>query len=101
MVDACELTLMLAEPQDIVEIRIAFWKGDTRIRELNIFVDGVYVSTIVSSGMTMGYETYELVASQASMVLVQANEPLADNGWLSITGVRRFNVLECSANVGF
>lgn len=91
MVDACELTLTLAEPQDIVEIRIALWKGDIRARELNIFVDRVYATTIVSSGMTEGYETYELEASQASTILVQANEPVSDNGWLSIMGVRRFN----------
>ena len=88
LVDACELTLTLEEPQDLVEMRLSLWKGDQRIRPLNIFVDGTLVTTIISSGKTEGFETYELTALQASTVMVQANEPLPDNGWLSIIEVR-------------
>ena len=89
LVDACELTLTLKEPQDLVEMRMSLWKGDQRIRPLNIFVDGTLVTTITSSGTTEGFETYELTALQASTVMVQADEPLPDNGWLSIVEVRR------------
>ena len=93
LVDACELTLTLEEPQDLVEMRMSLWKGDQRIRALNIFVDGTLVTTITSSGKTEGFKTYELTALQASTVMVQANEPLPDNGWLSIIEVRRPSVI--------
>lgn len=93
-IDACELTLTLDAPTDIVEVRIAMWKGDTRTRALNILVDGTLASTIESSGETEGYETYELTASQASTVVLQA-AGTEGNGWLSILGVR------CKVSAGF
>ena len=88
LVDACKLTLTLDEPQDLVEMRIFLWKGKQRIRSMNIFADGALVTTIKSSGKTKGFEAYELTAIQASSVVVQAVEPLPDNGWLSIIEVR-------------
>ena len=93
LVDACELTLTLEEPQDLVEMRMSLWKGDQRIRSLNIFADGTLVTAITSSGKTEGFETYELTALQVSTIMVQANEPLPDNGWLGIIEVRRPSVL--------
>lgn len=86
-VDFCELTLVLDEPEDIAEVRIALWKGDVRIRAMNVFVDGEFMTTIQSSGQTDGYEPYKLSATQATTVMLRA-VGTEDNGWLSITGVR-------------
>lgn len=85
-VDYCELTLTLDEPQDIAELRIALWKGHRRSRAMRVFVDGEFMGTIQSSGTTEGYEPYELTATGASTVMLQAVGD-EDNGWLSITGV--------------
>ena len=85
-VDACELTLEFDEPQDIVRMRMAFYKGDERTRSLNVWVDGVYTHTIMSSGRTTGYETYDLIAPGAKTVVLQASG-LQDSGWLSISEV--------------
>lgn len=90
-VEACELTLVFDEPQDILEIRIALYKGDQRSRSVNVLVDGNLVRTIASSGTTTAYEPYNLTATQATTIVLQA-AGVEDNGWLSITGVSFFAV---------
>lgn len=85
-IDVCELTLEFDAPQDLVQMDMAFYKGDERTRSVNVWVDGVLLNTITSSGETADYETYPLVAHQASIVVLQAVD-LGNNGWLSITEV--------------
>ena len=85
-IDACELTLMFDEPQDIVQIYMALYKGDERTRSVNVWVDGVFTHTITSSGTTTGFETYDLIAPGATTVVLQGVD---DSEWLSITEVRR------------
>ena len=87
-VDACELALEFNQPQDIVKIYMAFYKGDERTRSVDVFVDGVLKNTILTSGTTRGYEAYELIAIGASTV-VPSSAAVEDNGWLSISGVSR------------
>ena len=98
-VSACELTLELDEPQDVVQIYMAYYKGDERTRSVNVWVDGVFQDTIASSGTTQGYEAYELIAPGATTVVLQ-EAALGDNEWLSITGVRTTgaSVLVCVAS---
>ncbi|CAM9279989.1 unnamed protein product [Sphacelaria rigidula] len=84
--DACELTLTFDTPQDLSEMRVALWKGDQRTRSIDVLVDGALDGTFVSSGTTTDYETYDLVVAQVNEVVLQAVD-IADNGWLSVTGV--------------
>lgn len=86
-VDACELTIAFDAPTDIVELRMAFYRGEERTRAINIWVDGEFTDIVQSSGTTTEYETYELTAEQAVSITLQA-AGMEDNGWLSITGVR-------------
>lgn len=81
-----ELTLFFDAPQDIMEIRMALWKGDRRLRSVNVLVDGELITTLDARGETEEYEAYELNAIQTTVVL--QSDGTEDNGWLSITGVR-------------
>ena len=85
-VDACELKLEFDEPQDIVQMKMALYKGDERTRSVNVWIDGVYTHTITSSGTTIDFETYDLIAPGAMTVVLQASG-VEGNGWLSITEV--------------
>lgn len=89
--DACELTLTFDTPQDLSEMRVALWKGDQRTRSIDVLVDGALDGTFVSSGTTTDYETYDLVVAQVNEVVLQAVD-IADNGWLSVTGVSETSV---------
>ena len=83
---SCELTLEFEDPQDIVQISMALHRGDQRTRSVDVWVDGDPVATLVSSGRTLDFEPYELVAPQASIIMLRA-AAVDDNGWLSITEV--------------
>lgn len=78
--------MVLDTPQDIEEIRLALWKGDQRKRTMNVWVDGVLVVAIESSGNTEGYEPFAVSAAGATTIVLQASG-MEDNGWLSILGV--------------
>lgn len=82
----CKLTFVFDEPRDIMEIRMALWRGDDRVRSVNVWVDGALVSTITSSGKTLKYEAYQLIAPQATTIMLQYDDSLTD--WLRVTGVR-------------
>ena len=60
------------------------YKGDERTRTMDIYVDGVLVTTWTSSGITTGFET---VALDVSGYEVQIVGVLDDSEWLSITEV--------------
>ena len=85
-VDFCELTLEFDTPHDLVQMDMALYKGDTRTRSVNVWVDGVLQQTIESSGTTTDFERYQLIASDAMTVTLQAVST-TDNGWLSVTEV--------------
>ena len=72
-VSACELTLELDEPWDIVQIYMALYEGDECTRSVNAWVDGVLQDTIASS------EAYELITSGATTVVLQ-EAAAEDNG---------------------
>ncbi|CAN0283540.1 unnamed protein product [Ascophyllum nodosum] len=68
-------------------MEMALYKGNRRVRSVNVWVNGVLQHTIESSGTTTDFETYELIASDATTVMLQA-VGLRKNGWLSITEVK-------------
>ncbi|CAN0328199.1 unnamed protein product, partial [Ectocarpus sp. 12 AP-2014] len=56
----CGITYTLEEEQRIEELQIALYKGDSRTRAVEIFVDGVMIMVWTSSGETAAFETIEL-----------------------------------------
>ena len=62
-------------------------KGDERTRTLNIYVDGVIVTTWTSSGTALDFETVTLGVTGTSIDL---RGVLEDSEWLSIMEVRRY-----------
>ena len=85
--EMCELTLHLLEPTNIEEVRVALWKGHQRTRSFNIVVDGVVMGEFTSSGTTESFEAYELTATLASNVVLQAQHKTDDNSWFSLLEV--------------
>ena len=63
------------------------YKGDERTRTLNIYVDGVIVTTWTSSGVTLDFETVTLGVTGTS---IEFRGVLEDSVWLSIMEVRRY-----------
>ncbi|CAM9353796.1 unnamed protein product, partial [Sphacelaria rigidula] len=84
--DTCKLTFVFDAPQDVQEMRMALWKGDRRIRSVNVWVDGHLVTTLESSGETEGYEDYTLIAMQVTSIVLEYDGPRQD--WISITEVQ-------------
>ena len=80
----CELTFGFEDPQDIVQVRIAFYQGDERTRKLKVKVNGYNFVTIVSSGETNDYEDFDLNAEGVSSIVL-GGLGLADEEWISIT----------------
>lgn len=60
------------------------YKGDTRTRTMDVYVDGVVQTTWTSSGTTTGFENIELGVSGHA---VELRGVLADSEWLSILEV--------------
>ena len=88
-IEVCELTFAFDEPQDISEIRMAMFKGNERVRTVDVLVDGVLATTVVTSANTFELEAYEVSASQASTIVLQEAGPEEDV-WLSLTEASNF-----------
>ena len=61
-------------------------KGDERTRTIDIYVDGIIVTTWTSSGTTLDFETVTLGVTGTS---IELRGVLEDSEWLSIMEVRR------------
>lgn len=83
---ACKITYYFEEPQDIVELKVAFYKGDQRSRSLEIKLNGETFDTITSSGATTDLETWTLNSDETASLTLEASG-LGNNEWLSITEV--------------
>ncbi|CAN0058241.1 unnamed protein product, partial [Laminaria digitata] len=85
----CWIEYYLDEPQDIVEVQLAFYKGTSRTRTLNVYENSQFHSQIQSSGTTNGYQTFELDTDETSVLRFYLddweNNPTM---WLSIKEVR-------------
>ena len=82
--EMCVLTLDLPTPTDIKEVRAALWKGQKRTRSFNILVGGEVTANFTSSGATETYETYDVAATLASKVVLQAPHSRDDNHWFGL-----------------
>ena len=61
------------------------YKGDERTRTVDIYVDGVIVTTWTSSGTTLDFETITLGVTGGT---VKLRGMLEDSEWLSIMEVK-------------
>ena len=92
----CWITYSFDEPQDLVEIRIAFYKGKEDTRTLKVYDNGKYHSKIKSSGNTTGYQTFYLDTDETSELKLYLNDYKLDSDvWLSITEVRQGGSSTC------
>lgn len=70
----CWIEYYFDEPQDIVEIRIMFYKGTTRTRTLNVYANSQFHSQIQSSGVTNGYETFYLNTDETAELMLYLDD---------------------------
>lgn len=85
----CWIEYYFDEPQDIVEIRISFYQGNTRTRTLNVYENSQFHSQIQSSGLTSSYESFYLDTDETSeLMLYLDNWESNPSMWLSIKEVR-------------
>lgn len=82
----CQITYYFEEPQDIVDLKIALYKGDERTRTIKVKLNGSTDTTIETSGETTDYETWTLNSDETASLTLEASG-LGRNGWLSITEV--------------
>ena len=80
----CEITFDFNEPQDIELMRIAFFKGDERTREIKVEVNGSRRVVIESSGETLDFEDFQLTADEATTVTLEGLG-LSGSEWISLT----------------
>ncbi|CAM9541047.1 unnamed protein product [Ascophyllum nodosum] len=85
--DNCKLTLELEEPQDIVLIQIAFYKGDMRTRQVKLNLNDSGGDVIESSGETAGLEIFEINTEDTQTLSLEAMG-LSANEWISFTEVQ-------------
>lgn len=84
--DTCEIIYRFEEPQDIVEIRVAFYKGDERKRKLKVKVNWDVYEIVESSGETEDFETFEINTKDTTTLSLKAHGLYRDE-WLSIIEV--------------
>ena len=84
--EGCWIAYYIDEPQDLVEIQVAFYKGKEDKSTLKVYNNGRYHGKIKSSGSTNGYQTFELDTNETEELKLR----LDDDGdvWISITEVR-------------
>lgn len=63
----------------------ALYKGDTRTRTIDVYVDDAKITTWTSSGTNAGFESFGL-DTQGQVIELRAT----DSEWLSILEVRSF-----------
>ncbi|CAM9449752.1 unnamed protein product, partial [Ectocarpus sp. 12 AP-2014] len=81
----CQIEFSFAEPQNIVEIQVAFWKGDERIRTLDVHVDDELTHTH-ESFTDSTFSTLGVTATEASTVMLESVALLSDE-WISLIEV--------------
>lgn len=72
----CEITFAFGTPQDIMDVEVAFWKGDERSRTLKVFYDVQWSGSVwvVSSVRTVRVSTLQPVRL--------VNRMKKNRGWL-------------------
>eukprot|EP00752_Nemacystus_decipiens_P018348 g16460.t1 len=84
----CQIQYTFAEPQDVVDIQVAFWKGDERLRTLDVHLNGELTHTRQSySGST--YNTLGVAGNAVTTVTLESIG-LMSNEWISLIEVLIF-----------
>lgn len=83
----CKITYEFDEPQDIVRLNIKFYKGDQRVRTLNLTGSGGFSKTITSSGSSDGYETFDVDTDETAWLSMEPAD-LGSREWISLIEVR-------------
>ena len=65
--------------------QLALYNGDTRVRTMDVYVDGTLVTTWTSSGTTAGFESIDLSGTSGSVIEIVG--VLGNSEWLSIIEV--------------
>eukprot|EP00903_Cladosiphon_okamuranus_P008222 g7915.t1 len=86
--EPCQIEYTFAEPQDIRDIHVAFWKGNDRIHTLEVHFDGVRIHTH-ESYVESTYNKLGVSGSGISTVTLESIELLPDE-WISLTEVLIF-----------
>ncbi|CAN0341712.1 unnamed protein product [Ectocarpus sp. 12 AP-2014] len=79
---SCRISYDLGAPRDLSELRVALYKGNTRLRTMEVSVDGVSVTTWTSSGMTSSFESIDISGYSGEVVSITGVQ--GDREWLSI-----------------
>ncbi|CAM9160508.1 unnamed protein product [Ectocarpus sp. 4 AP-2014] len=79
----CSISYDLGAVYDLSELRLALYKGTTRVRTVDVTVDGSLAITWTSSGTTDGFESVDLSGYSGQDVTVTG--VLDASEWLSIT----------------
>ncbi|CAM9918634.1 unnamed protein product, partial [Ectocarpus sp. 8 AP-2014] len=79
----CSISYDLGAVYDLSELRLALYKGTTRVRTVDVNVDGSLATTWTSSGTTDGFESIDLSGYSGQDVTVIG--VLDTSEWLSIT----------------
>lgn len=82
----CYIEFSFDSPQDVLSMNIAFHKGDTRVRTVEVFGDGSSLGEFTSSGTTVGYENWTLNAKDVTAIKIIPK--YLGNDWISLTEVQ-------------
>ncbi|CAN0121365.1 unnamed protein product, partial [Ectocarpus sp. 13 AM-2016] len=78
----CSISYDLGAVYDLSELRLALYKGATRVRTVDVTVDGSLATTWTSSGTTDGFESIDLSGFFGQDITVTG--VLDNSEWLSI-----------------
>eukprot|EP00903_Cladosiphon_okamuranus_P021656 g19910.t1 len=82
----CTISYDLGTEYNLDELRLAMYKGDRRVRTVDISVDGSLIATWTSSGTTSDFEGINLSGAYGQVVTITGRN-LAGSDWLSIIEV--------------
>eukprot|EP00903_Cladosiphon_okamuranus_P005791 g5738.t1 len=84
----CQIEYTFAEPQDVVDIQVAFWKGNQRTRTLDVYINGEMAMTHESyAGST--FNELGVVANGVTTVMLESSGPTSSE-WISLIEVLIF-----------
>ncbi|CAN0520792.1 unnamed protein product, partial [Ectocarpus sp. 8 AP-2014] len=81
----CQIEFSFAEPQNVVDIQVAFWKDNERIRTLDVHVNGELTHTHESHADST-FNTLGATVTEASTVMLESVALLSDE-WISLVEV--------------
>ncbi|CAM9525825.1 unnamed protein product, partial [Ectocarpus fasciculatus] len=84
----CQIEFSFAEPQNIVDIQVAFWKGNERVRTLEVHINGELTHTHESYA-DFTFNALGVTATEASTVMLES-VALRSTEWISLLEVLIF-----------